>query len=77
MMYPDALSLVLAAGFTAGCMVIHSRREHADDVAVVLILILMLIGLMHLLGAGVASRTDRSIDLVAAAEVASRHPRLD
>jgi hypothetical protein len=75
MMYPDALSLVLAAGFTAGCMVIHSRSEHADDVAVVLIL--MLIGLMHLLGAGVASRTDRSIDLVAAAEVASRHPRLD
>ncbi len=75
MMYPDALSLVLAAGFTAGCMVIHSRRERADDVAVVLIL--MLIGLVHLLGASIASRTDRSIDLVAAAEVATRHPRLD
>lgn len=75
MMYPDALSLVLATGFTAGCMVIHSRRERADDVAVVLIL--MLIGLVHLLGASIASRMDRSIDLVAAAEVASHRPRLD
>lgn len=75
MMYPDALSLILAAGFTAGCMVIHSRRERADDVAVALLL--MLIGLVQLLGASIASRTDRSIDLVAAAEVASRHQRLD
>jgi len=73
MMYPGALSLVLAAGFTAGCMVIHSRRERADDVAVVLILT----SLVHLLGASIASRTDRSIDLVAVAEVASRRPRLD
>lgn len=74
-MYPNALSLVLATSFTAGRMIIHSRRDEADHVAVVLIL--MLIGLMNLLSASLASRTSNPVESVSVAKMTNHRLRSD
>jgi hypothetical protein len=72
---PDPLCLALAAAFTAGCMLIHANRARPDDVT--MILVLVMVGLVNLSGATLASRAGPAIDPVLAAEFVGYRPRHD
>ncbi|GAB6842170.1 hypothetical protein JCM2811A_11710 [Methylorubrum rhodinum] len=56
----ETVNLVLASAFTAGCMVIHACRHRADDIT--LVLVLVLIGLANLSAAALLSRTGPALD---------------
>lgn len=74
-MHPDPVAITLAATFTAGCMMIYAARYRANDVT--LILTMIIIGLMNATSGVIAERTGPAMDPVVVAELISYQPRHD